>query len=288
MQAGDYDRMSDERPEGGVKSVQVTLDVLEAVAAAPSEIGVSELALRLGLTKGTIFRHLQTLLKRGYLTQNSATARYGLGMRLHVLGQMAYSRIDLLSASEPVMRQLRDDLGLTVNLAGFGPRGVMILSTLLGTSPLEIGVRVGTEMPFHATSQGRIALAFSRRPLMATLRRQKLAPLTERTVCDPDELEREVGLTRERGWAGASEQTVLGVNAISVPIFDSTSDGIAALTLVGSIQFLRPLPDAPQLEALARAGERISAHLGYREHHRRPHARADCETGTIPSGSSGS
>ena len=65
----------------GVKSVHLAFEVLEAVAFGPGEIGVSELANKLQTTKGTVFRHLQTLVERGYLIQNASTQRYRVGAR---------------------------------------------------------------------------------------------------------------------------------------------------------------------------------------------------------------
>lgn len=52
-----------------MRSVQVALDVLEAVAFSDEELGVTQIAERLGLTKGSVHRHLLTLVERGYLVQ---------------------------------------------------------------------------------------------------------------------------------------------------------------------------------------------------------------------------
>jgi len=46
----------------GVKSVKLAFRVLEGVSAAGASVGVSELADALKTTKGTVFRHLQTLM----------------------------------------------------------------------------------------------------------------------------------------------------------------------------------------------------------------------------------
>ena len=78
--------------------MQLALDVLERVASAGEEVGVSELAVQLGTTKGSVFRHLKTLVERGYLSQNPQTSKYRLGIQAYVLGQVAASGIDLLVA----------------------------------------------------------------------------------------------------------------------------------------------------------------------------------------------
>ena len=211
-----------------------------------------------------MFRYVKTLTERGYLNQNVATSRYGLGTRLHIMGELASSRIDLLSVADPVMRQLRDQLSLTVNLGRLGNNCIVVLKSLVGTLVMEIGVRVGAELPFNATSQGRVILAFGKKAFLPNLRRQKLQTLTEYTTSEYGKLEEQVELARKRGWAAAPQETVVGINAVSVPIFAADGDCTAAVTLVGSLQYLPEVPELAQLETLSAAGERISASLGYR------------------------
>ncbi|MGF7111513.1 DNA-binding IclR family transcriptional regulator [Pseudomonas laurylsulfatiphila] len=73
-----------------------------------------------------VFRHLKTLVERGYLSQNPQTSKYRLGIQAYVLGQVAASGIDLLSASADAIRDLRDELGLTVVLSVLQARRLMV------------------------------------------------------------------------------------------------------------------------------------------------------------------
>jgi len=255
--------MAADRPDIGVKSVQVTLDVLEAVAFSTEEVGVTELAGKLGLTKGTIFRHLRTLVERGYLAQNPATTRYRLGIKSHLLGRMAGASIDLLASAEAAMKSLRDATGQTVVLSAVEPRAVRVVTTLMGKSPIEIGVRPGSELQFHASAQGKVALAFSRRPLLARLEKQALSRLTDHTITDFALLRREIERVHGQGWASAPEQVMLGINALAAPILDQTGDGIAAVAICGSIQFLRQRPDPAQIAAVKAAAAQVSRNLGF-------------------------
>src|SRR3546814_10260029 len=75
--------------------------------AAQQELGVSDMTQRLGSTKGTVFRHLQTLLERGYLSQNPRTLRYRLGPRAHLLGEAARGSMDLLAIGAEAFGRLQ-------------------------------------------------------------------------------------------------------------------------------------------------------------------------------------
>ncbi|WLE00695.1 IclR family transcriptional regulator (plasmid) [Agrobacterium leguminum] len=254
---------AEEKRESGVKSLQLAFDVLEAVAAESSEIGVSELAAKLGTTKGTVFRHLQTLVERGYLAQNTSTQRYHIGVRSYLLGQAAAGRIDILSASQEAVRAMRDEIGETVVVSAIGNRGLTVLTTVLGKSPLEIGVRVGSALELHATAQGKVALAFSRSTLLPHLRRRGMEALTVHTIVDVDELERQLIDIRACGYAVSPNEDTLGINALAAPILKGGGEAVGAIAIVGSIQHIGKTPSQQQIDAVLRAALRVSWNLGY-------------------------
>lgn len=256
--------MDSERDRGGIQAVHLTFDILEELMAAQQELGVSEITHRLGSSKGTIFRHLQTLVERGYLSQNPNTSRYRLGMRSLLLGEAARGSMDLLALGTEALGRLQAATRQTAVLSRIVGRTVTVLNTVTGPGALEIGVKPGSDLPLHASAQGKVALAFSRRGLLSALRRQPLAAMTDRTVTDPAVLEQEIATIRAQGWASACEEMMLGINGVAVPVFDETGDCIASLALVGSIQFIPARPGAALIDALRESGSRMSAALGYR------------------------
>ena len=110
--------LPEERGDGGVRSVQVALDVLEAVAFSDEELGVTQIAERLGLTKGSVHRHLLTLVERGYTLQERGhdplLARSAQSLVAHYA-----PGTDLIQLAVGPMRELRDLLGHSVVLSEF-------------------------------------------------------------------------------------------------------------------------------------------------------------------------
>ena len=247
---------------GGVRSVQLALDVLEAVAFSDDELGVTQIASRLGIAKGSVFRHLSTLVDRGYLNQNAVTARYSVGPKSRVLARIA-PETDLVQIAEGPMRELRDRIGQTVVLSSLTPRGALVIYAVPSTSPIEIGVRPGSELSFHASGQGKVLLAFSPRPFQDRVLARELQKLTDKTVIDRDALERELSKVQKDGYAAAPEESLLGINAIAAPVFDSHDAAVAAVALVGSIQFLPATPGDQIIAALKSCGEQISRKFGH-------------------------
>ncbi|WP_321355769.1 IclR family transcriptional regulator [Pseudomonas extremaustralis] len=255
--------MIDEAGKGGVRSVQLAFDVLERVAGASEEIGVSELAAQLGTTKGSVFRHLKTLVERGYLSQNPQTSKYRLGIQAYVLGQIAASGIDLLSASADAIRDLRDELGLSVVLSVLQGRRLVVVETQLGKSTLEIGVRTGTELQLHCNAQGKVALAFAKQLSVDQLPGQ-LPAITPYTVVDPVQLARQVSEVRAQGWAAAIEEETLGISALAAPILGINAEFIGTVALVATLQNISRETNLEQVRALKKAALRASWNLGFK------------------------
>lgn len=246
----------------GVHSVHLAIDVLEAVAFSDDELGVTQIAERLNMTKGSVHRHLQTLVERGYLTQNSTTSRYAIGPKSRLLARHAPDA-DLVRLAEGPMRHLRDACDQPIVLSEMTPRGAIVLHKLAGTSPIEIGVRSGSELTFHASAQGKTMLAFAPAPFRARVLSRPLQRFTDKTIVSRRELEHELQEIARLGYASAPEEVALGLNAVAAPIFDAQDKCIATIALVGSIQFLPEKPRPSDVAELIEAARQISRKLGH-------------------------
>jgi IclR family KDG regulon transcriptional repressor len=254
--------MAEAGVDGGVRSVGLALDVLETVAFSNEELGVTQIADRLGLTKGSVHRHLLTLVDRGYLNQNSSTSRYSVGPKSRLLARFAPEN-DLVQLAEGPMRELRDQIGQTVVLSSMTARGALVVATLHSLSPIEIGVRQGSELSFHSSAQGKVLLAYAPHPFQQRILSRELTRFTDRTVTDREVLEADLLRFRKQGFAAAPEEAMLGINAIAAPVFDKTDAAVAAIAVVGSIQFLPQKPNPALVKAVRNCADMISRRMGY-------------------------
>lgn len=257
--------MAGEKTEKGVQAVSLALNILEFIARSGRAVGVTELARALTTNKSRVYRHLQTLVELGYLAQDSDSERYRVTARLTSLGQAAGETNDIAIMARPVMLALREQFGHSVVLSAPSPdaASVSILLTLPGTSNIEIGVKPGSVLALHASAQGKIALAFGDEALMRGVMQHPLEKLTPDTVTDPVTLAVEIAKVRERGWASAPNEAIIGLNTIAAPVFDS--DGFCAiLAFVDSIQFITSPPAPQAVQALMEAARKLSTDLGYR------------------------
>ena len=68
-----------------IESVVRALDILELLDQE-GEMGITEIARRLDMEKSTVFRAVNTLRARHYVSQNPATLRYSNSRKLFDIG----------------------------------------------------------------------------------------------------------------------------------------------------------------------------------------------------------
>ena len=246
-----------------IHSVVNTLKLIEFMACANGPMGVSEIAKTLDTAKPQIFRHLRTLLGRGYVAQDPENEKYYLTVKLFHLGQAVADQTDFLAEARRVMPVLRDKVNLTVTVGQVEEDGVRVLDILKHRSAFEISARPGAFFDFHCSAQGKIALAFG--PSYLWERVVEKAPLkawTKKTNTDIDKLKQEVALVKQRGWAVAPEEVLSGINTLAAPVFTCGGTLVGAIALLGSIQHLQQEPDAEFVTVLVDAAKTVSARLG--------------------------
>ena len=247
-----------------MQAVVLALHMLEFIAQSQRAVGVTELARAFGTTKSRIHRHLQTLVGAGYLIHDADSERYRVSARLMALGQQVSEGHELTIAARPAMRALRDGFGHSVALSVPEDMHVRIIATLPGNSNVEMGVKPGSLLAMHASSQGKIALAYGDESLMRRLMQAPLEPLTPYTLTDPVNLAADIHAIRQRGWAMAPNEAMIGLNTIAAPVFDALGHFAGIVAAVDSIQFITAEPDKDLIAGVRAAARHISADLGYR------------------------
>ncbi|TDI63851.1 MAG: IclR family transcriptional regulator [Alphaproteobacteria bacterium] len=248
-----------------IHAVVTSLSIIETMAHADGPIGVSELARSTGTTKPRIYRHLRTLVDQGYVTQDPLTDKYLLSLRLFHLGQAIAEKTEFLSEARRIMPILRDRAKQTVTVGQAEDNGVRILDISRFRAEFEITTPPGTLFEFHSSAQGKIALAFGPKRLWQKVENHPLRKRTEKTNTDVARLKEEVDKIKKLGWAVAPEEVLIGINALAAPILDGTGMLAGTITIVGSVQYLKPKPAPELIAAVLDAAKQISTRLGYRE-----------------------
>ena len=249
-----------------VQSLDRALDILEALAAASGEIGVSDLSERVGLHVSTVHRLLSVLVSRGYARQNAPSGRYALGSHLLRLatGAVNGGNFDVRLEARSTLQELAAASGETVNLVLLIDEQVVYVDQVLSQHRVHMFTQTGTRAPLYCTACGKSLLAY-RRPdeLDRYLHGEELRPQTPNTITTAAAMRAELARIRERGYAIDHGETELEVQCVAAPVFDHTGSASAAISISGPASRF----DLERIErvapSLVRAAAALSARLGY-------------------------
>ena len=175
---------------GSIAAVHHAARLLAAFAPADRELGVTELARRLGLAKSTVHRLLTTLTREGLVERATDRGHYRLGLRLYELGARVPSRADLHLVAVGAVDELLSRTGESVHIAVLDGLDIVVVERRETLATLRLANRLGCRHPAHATSAGKVLLAYL--PLAersALLDRQALVAATPYTITDRARLE---------------------------------------------------------------------------------------------------
>jgi DNA-binding IclR family transcriptional regulator len=197
-----------------VKSADRTLDVLEALAAAPHRPTLAELARMLGIPRSSLHGVLRTLLARGWIRTDGS--RFALGMRALGVGAAFVETDDTVALLGPVLDDLSERFGETVHLGRLDGADVVYLAKRESVHPLRLFSAIGRRLPAHATALGKALLAQRPADELATLLPDPLPRLTEHTITRLDELLGDLEATRRAGYAVDQEENSDGIVCVAV------------------------------------------------------------------------
>jgi IclR family KDG regulon transcriptional repressor len=229
-----------------------TMEAMELLAFQPAS--APQVAGALRVHPGTARRLLNRLVADGWLTRSGGRRRtYTPTMRVVAMAAQLADRDELPTAARPIVTRLHEETGRVAHLCIPSYRSVLCLAHRGG----EDGVRPQFRelVPAHAAAAGKVLLAH-REAWRASVLSRSLPALTANTVVEPEEVEREAALTRERGYAVDDEELQPAVRGVAVPVRGGDGSVVAGLAVSGPVVEL-PIDVVPALVELltARAAE---------------------------------
>jgi IclR family acetate operon transcriptional repressor len=241
------------------------VDILELVVRTHEGLPLRELSAQLEAPKSSLLPLLRTLTARGYLEQGALGA-YRLGPKAFELGMASPAHRAWPEIARPALRELMQRTGETVFLGSLGGDGtvVVFVDKVESEQVIRYTAGVGDRRALHATSSGKVILAFLPAPERERiLRALPLKRYTDRTVTSLPALRAALAEVRQTGVCVNLDELAVGAAGIAAPIFDRDGHVAGACAIGGPTARVRPRlkPLAAEVKATARA---ISALLGHR------------------------
>lgn len=241
-------------------SVKKAFQILGLLADNPHSMGISELAKRMGISKGTVHGITAALEDLGAIIRDPGTKRYTLGLTLFELGRKAYFQIDLNELARPIMDALMEKTQESVFLGVLSVDHITILDIAESPQELKITSPIGTTLLLTAGAAGKVFLAAMKEEKVLEIIRQKGLPqYTQKSITDPVQYMAELRHVKERQYATDDEEYIMGVRAVAAPI-QGGRDQMAAIWVVG---FKASLDDE-KMERLAKEIKKAVAEINGR------------------------
>lgn len=203
------------------------LDILEVLSEQARGLTRTEIVKALGLSPSQIYRMLERLVARGYVTRIEGGDRYALTMKLFLLGTQHPPVRRLVAQAQPLMddfaRALRQSCHLIVPEAGAG----VVIAQASPMGHWEFRARIGGQVQLFSTGSGLTLLAFQHPDrAQQTLGGWGVSDAAAKLARIAGHLQQ----VRAQGWRAEPSGQLVGVTDISVPLLGPGGDAVAVLT----------------------------------------------------------
>lgn len=246
-----------------LSSVRNGCKLLKIFLDSPKELGVTELSKKMQLSKGAVHKLLTTLESEGFIRQNEKTKQYTLGYTLLELGTKVLKNHDIVDFSMPYIHRLLSRTSELVVLCVRDGRDAIYVAKVDSPHPIRFTVESFRRFPLYSTSAARVLLAYQPEEFQEEILSEPMKTYTEYSYKSAEAIKEHLQLIRERGYEISSNRRNEGVTGVAAPIFDSSDQIAASISVIGPSDRVQPEIDNILREVLETVRE-MSVQLGYR------------------------
>ena len=193
----------------------------------PGGLTRAEIVKAMGRGPSEVYRMLERLVARDYVSRSREGDRYALTMKLFVLGHRHPPVRRLVARALPLMDAFALDVRQSCHLVVADRHAAIVVAQASSPGNWEFGIRIGTQIDLLATSSGQTLLAFQdddARDVMLALWDKTEAAATYAKLAPA------LAEYRGIGYRIGGSQQIRGVEDISVPVLTFGGHAIAVLT----------------------------------------------------------
>jgi DNA-binding IclR family transcriptional regulator len=230
------------------------------------EGGVSEMGRELGLSPGTVYRLVSTLVQAGFAGQNNDTKKYLPTTKILELATAMRNRVDFRGLAHDHLRRLMERTHETVNFGVMRGDDVVYLDRILSSYPLAIEVKIGSHVPAYCTALGKVLLAFGDEAVRDSYVRRlpEVAVDQDHKAPKVDEFRRELADVVSKGHAFDRGEFSPDIMCVAAPVLNTKGSAIAAVSVSGPASRFKARQDTilPLVEIAGRELTLLAHELG--------------------------
>lgn len=259
--------MTEER-NGKNQSLVRGLRLIDILSNFPNGCPLAKLAEISELNKSTVHRLLQGLQDEGFVQPANSTGSYRLTTKCLGIGQKILASLNIIHIASPHLERLNLALGETVNFSKREKDHAIMIYKLEPTiGMLRTQAYIGQRLQLYCSAMGKIYMAYESNKNYLdyywNTQQNAIQQLTEHTITDLTEMEKELATVRQEGFAMDREENEIGVMCIACPVFDFFGKVEYSVSVSMSTYKLQQIGIDFFLQEIQQTAQDISRELGY-------------------------
>ena len=205
------------------------LDILELLATQPQGLTRSQIVKDMARSPNEIYRMLERLVARQYVTRSASGDRYALSLKLFAMAHAHPPLNRLVNQALPVMDDFACRAEQSCHMGVYDRGNVLIAAQINSPRGWSFSVQRGARVGLLDTASGHMLLAYadadSRQRMLAEHR-----PLDGEVPVTDDGLAQTLAAIRAQGYVERDSAQSYGVVDISFPILAPDNTALATLT----------------------------------------------------------
>ena len=247
------------------RSLERALCILNAFGNDKQVFPLAQLSEALSLPRPTVLRLCSTLVKFGFLRQDSQSKQYSLGLRLLELASSVSDSFSLRKIASSYLNVLQSKLGKTTFLGILDNDEVLYIDKRDDPrNPISFTSKIGTRRPPYWGMMGSVLMAYlPDSEIKRILQKNPLTAATKKSITRKDEFLKWLNQIRTQGFVIDVETALDGITGVAAPVFDHTGKAIAGI----GVGFISSSVTAKELGRIVKevtiTALTISKELGY-------------------------
>ncbi|CQR46276.1 HTH-type transcriptional regulator KipR [Paraliobacillus sp. PM-2] len=216
-----------------LKTLSLSLEVLKMFTKDKPTWGGRELATALNQNHTKIYRILETLEGHDFLTKDTETKKYALGIAIWELGNTVANNFHINELVQPILEKLSENTNESAFLTVLDGEEGLTFAAVEASTTVRFSVSVGSRTPLHAGASYRSILAYMSPTFIDNYLTKAITKYTDKTMVDPQMIQEDLMKIKQQGYAVSEGEYTEDVIAVAIPIFHKE-------TVIGSITISGP------------------------------------------------
>lgn len=245
-----------------IASVKKMAQIIDLFSEGESSLSNKDIAEKLGAPASSVHHFLKSMCEENILMQDR-DRKYRLGWRILEWGNKVMYHQDMNTKVAPIVANLVNRFKGTCHVGMFDNGEVRFIFKAISPHSDVIPTYIGmTRFPAHATSIGKVLLAYNP-SFLAAVEQRGMEGFTDNTITNIQELKKELLVIRQNGYAVSNGENETGTFGIAAPIKSYSGQVVAAVNFVCALNYVQQNNFQLILNEVIKSAQNISRDIGY-------------------------